>query len=117
MRRVREHVDHARGRAAIARLVHQQPGVARQRGRVAADVDDALRLGLQQSFNDGAIASLAGWIEQYNIWSGFELGKQFFDFSDLKCGVGNLVESGVVLGLFDGGGLNFYANCLSHFLG
>ena len=29
--------------AAVARLVHQQPGVARQRGRVAADVDDALR--------------------------------------------------------------------------
>ena len=43
VRRVREHVDHARGRAAIAGLVHQQAGVARQRRRVAADVDDAPR--------------------------------------------------------------------------
>ena len=43
MRGVREHVDHARCRAAIAGLVHQQPGIARQRRRVAADVDDAAR--------------------------------------------------------------------------
>ena len=42
MRGVREHVDHARMRAAIAGLVDQQPGIARQRRRVAADVDDAL---------------------------------------------------------------------------
>ena len=43
VRGVREHVHHARRRAAVAGLVHQQPGIARQRGRVAADVDDAPR--------------------------------------------------------------------------
>ena len=43
VRRVREHVDRAGRDAAIAGLMHQQAGVARERGRVAADVDDALR--------------------------------------------------------------------------
>ena len=40
---VREHVDRAGRRAAVAGAMHQQPGVARQRRRVAADVDDPLR--------------------------------------------------------------------------
>ena len=41
MRRVREHVDHAGCSQFVARLMHQQAGIARQRGGVAADVDDA----------------------------------------------------------------------------
>ena len=41
VRRVREHVDRAGRRAAIAGPVHEQAGVARQRRRIAADVDDA----------------------------------------------------------------------------
>ena len=42
MRRVREHVDHPRRSQLVAGLMHQQARIARQRGRVAAHVDDAL---------------------------------------------------------------------------
>lgn len=43
MRRVREHVHHARTRQSVACLVHQQACVARQRRRIARHIDDALR--------------------------------------------------------------------------
>ena len=43
MRSVRKHVDRTSGHAAVAGLVHQKPGVARQRRRVAAHIDDAAR--------------------------------------------------------------------------
>ena len=40
---VREHVHRTGRHAAVARHMHQQAGITRQRGRVAADVDDAPR--------------------------------------------------------------------------
>ncbi len=43
MRRVRKHVHRAGRHTAVAGLVHQQAGITRQGGRVAADIDDALR--------------------------------------------------------------------------
>ena len=41
VRGVREHVDHARRRQSVAALVHEHRGIARERPRRAAHVDDA----------------------------------------------------------------------------
>ena len=41
MRRVREHIHHARLAATVARKVYQNIGIACQRGGVAADINNA----------------------------------------------------------------------------
>ena len=41
MRRVGKHVDHPGRHASVAGLVHQQARVSRERGGIAADIDDA----------------------------------------------------------------------------
>ena len=53
-----KHVDHARGGEREALVVHQHVGVARERGRVAGNVDDAPRpiLGQRMDQRRGALA-------------------------------------------------------------
>src|SRR5258706_13148958 len=50
VRGMREHVDHPGRHEAKAPGVDENAGVARERGRVAGDIDDAARPGVRQGF-------------------------------------------------------------------
>ena len=75
---VREHVYHPGGHAAVTGQVHQQPGIAGQRGGVAADVHNALRRlpGFMASGQSHGIGGTAAGL--VNVGQGFAQGKRAF---------------------------------------
>src|SRR5690349_1458624 len=66
VRRVREHIDHARGTQLVTSLVHQDAGIARESRGVAGHIHDSTRCMLRKAVNH-FVRTVARRIEQQSI--------------------------------------------------
>ena len=105
MRRLRELVDRLNPALDMVAFFHKALNVAHKRGRVAADIDDPIRIHPRCAFDQAFSQAFARWIDHDDVWSDsffFPLGHPVFGIADLKSEVVKLVELGVVLGIFNG---------------
>lgn len=119
MRRLRKHINRCHFFRLVA-AIFKNAQISGQRSRVAGYVNNAFWLHFNHCPQQRFVAAFSRWVDDNDVGVDalvMSARNDFFCFADGECGIGDLVEFGVALGVFNCFGDNFDSVDMTRFFG